>query len=128
MNKVSSEDLDTPLRQFGPKRRDAFSGLKPHNDLIEGLRRKGASFHTIHQVLRAKGVQTSATMIRSYCQKVLAEPSQGRARKSKKSKARTAQLNRTEVAPKVSQDAGSMLLPTPTTQIRERSTGPRVAK
>src|SRR5947208_13152216 len=104
MNQVSTEQLDALLQQFGPKRREAFSGLKPHNDLIEGLRRKGASFHTIHQVLRAQGVQTCPTMIRSYCQKVLAEPSQRTARKSKKSKAMTAQLNRTKVAPKVGQD------------------------
>ena|SRR5438477_11054217 len=74
MNRVSSEHLDSLLRQFGPKRREAFSGLKPHKDLIEGLRHRGASFQTIHQVLRAQGVQTCPTMIRAYCRKVLAEP------------------------------------------------------
>ena len=125
MNKVS-EDLDTLLRQFGPKRREAFSCLKPHNDLIEGLRRKGASFQTIHQVLRAKGVQTCPTMIRAYCRKVLAEPSQRSDRKSKKSKATSAPPNQTEVVPKVDQVA--VLQPGPATHICERSSGPRVAK
>ena|SRR2546421_2595273 len=128
MIKVSSEHLDSLLRQFGPKRREAFSGLKPRNDLIEGLRHRGASFQTIHQVLRAQGVQTCPTMIRAYCRKVLAEPSQRMSQKSKKSKATPAPSNQTEVAPNVGQIAASVLQPAPATQIGEHSTGPRVAK
>ena len=38
MNQVSTEQLDALLQQFGPRRREAFSALKPHNDVIEGLR------------------------------------------------------------------------------------------
>src|SRR6266542_3302688 len=86
MNQVSTEQLDALLQQFGPRRREAFCALKLHNDLIEGLRRRGASFYTIHQVLRAQGVQTCPTMIRDYCRKVLAEPRQRMTRKGKNSK------------------------------------------
>src|SRR5439155_335887 len=86
MNQVSTEQLDALLRQFGPRRREAFCGLKPHNDLIAGLRRRGASFQTIHQVLRAQGVQTCPTMIRDYCHKVLAEPRQRMTRKGQNAK------------------------------------------
>ena len=74
MSNVSPEHLDALLREFGPKRREPFSGLKPHGDLIEGLRRKRAPFHMIHQVLQAQGVHTCSTMIREYCRKVLANP------------------------------------------------------
>src|SRR5439155_26442195 len=119
MNQVSTEQLDALLRQFGPRRREAFCGLKPHNDLIAGLRHRGASFQTIHQVLRAQGVQTCPTMIRAYCRKVLAEPSQRMNQKSKKSKATPARSNQTEVASNVGQIAASVLQPAPATQIRE---------
>src|SRR6266536_6666818 len=101
MNQVSTEHLDALLQQFGPRRREAFSALKPHNDLIEGLRRKGASFQTIHQVLRAQGVQTSPTTIRDYCRKVLAEPRQQMGRKSRRAKSMSAPSNQTPVAAKV---------------------------
>src|SRR6266480_6023455 len=86
MSNVSPEQLDALLREFGPKRREPFSGLKPHDDLIEWLRRKGASFPTIHQVLQAQGVQTCPTMIRAYCRKVLAEPGQRTVPKGKRAK------------------------------------------
>src|SRR6266480_8007623 len=86
MSHVSPEQLDALLREFGPKRREPFSGLKPHRDLIEGLRRKGASFQTIQQVLQAQGVQTCPTMIRAYCRKVLAEPVQGMVPRGKRAR------------------------------------------
>src|SRR5216117_3140727 len=101
MNQVSTEQLDALLQQFGPRRREAFSALKPHNDLIEGFRRRGASFYTIHQVLRAQGVQTCPTMIREYCRKVLAEPRQRTTRKGKNAKSKSAPPSQTPIAPKV---------------------------
>ncbi len=128
MNKVSIEQLDALLQQFAPRRREAFSGLKPHNDLIEGLRRKGASFQTIHQVLRAQGVQTSPTTIRDYCRKVLAEPRQGTARKGKRAESMSTQSNQTPIPPKTGPIQVPVLHSTPVTPLRERSTGPHVAK
>src|SRR5438477_9835065 len=86
MNQVSTEQLDALLQQFGPRRPEAFSALKSHNDLIEALRRRGASSYTIHQVLRAQDVQTCPTMIREYCRKVLDEPRQRPPRKGKNAK------------------------------------------
>ena len=130
MNLVSTEQLDALLQQFGPRRREAFSALKLHNDLIEGLRRRGASFYTIHQVLRAQGVQTCPTMIRDYCRKVLAEPRQRMTRKGKNSKSTSAPPSQTRIAPKVHPIAIAVpvLHSTPAPPIRERSTGPHVAK
>src|SRR5438093_6322943 len=127
MNQLSTEHLDALLQQFGPRRREAFSALKSHNDLIEGLRRRGASFYTIHQVLRAQGVQTCPTMIREYCRKVLAEPRQRPPRKGKNAKSMSAPPSQTQIAPKVASPA--VVVPVPrSTPIRERSTGPHVAK
>ena len=128
MIKVSSEHLDSLLRQFGPKRREAFSGLKPHNDLIEGLRHRGASLQTIHQVLRAQGVQTCPTMIREYCRKVLAEPRQRTTRKGKNAKPTPVPPSQTPIAPKVGLPAVAVIHSNPTTPHRERSAGPHVAK
>ena len=127
MNQVSTEQLDALLQQFGPRRREAFSALKSHNDLIEGLRRRGASFYTIHQVLRAQGVQTCPTMIREYCRKVLAEPRQRTTRKGKNAKP-TLVPSQTPIAPKVGPLAMSVLQSNSATPVRERSTGPHVAK
>ena len=127
MSKVSPEQLDALLREFGPKRREAFSGLKPHGDLIEGLRRKGASFQTIHEVLEAQGVKTCPTMIREYCRKVLAEPEQHILPKGKKSKPPTAPPTRIPYTPKTN----SVPAPVPHTKpavTHERPGGPRIAK
>src|SRR5438552_1464956 len=128
MNQVSTEQLDALLRQFGPRRREAFCGLKPHNDLIAGLRRRGASFQTIHQVLRAQGVQTCPTMIRDYCHKVLAETRQRMTRKGQNAKSTSAPANQTPVAPKACPTSVPALHSTPATPLRERSTGPHIAK
>jgi len=128
MNQVSTEHLDALLQQFGPRRREAFSALKPHNDLIEGLRRRGASFYTIHQVLRAQGVQTCPTMIREYCRKVLAEPRQRTTRKGKNAKPTPVPPSQTPITPKVGPLAMSVLQSNSATPVRERSTGPHVAK
>src|SRR5919197_1412171 len=111
MNQVSLEHLDALLRQFGPRRREAFSALKPHNDLIEGLRRRGASFYTIHQVLRAQGVQTCPTMIRDYCHKVLAEPHQRMTRKGRDAKSTSAPRRQTPIAPKDNTPASAVPVP-----------------
>jgi len=128
MNQLSAEQLDALLRQFEPRRREAFCGLKPHNDLIAGLRRRGASFQTIHQVLRAQGVQTCQTMIRDYCRKVLAEPRHRMTRKGKNTKSTPAPANQTPVAPKACPTGVPALHSTPATPLRERSSGPHVAK
>ena len=127
MNQVSTEQLEALLQQFGPRRREAFSALKPHNHLIEGLRRRGASFYTIHQVLRAQGVQTCPTMIREYCRKVLDEPRQRPPRKGKNAKSMSAPPSQTPIAPNVASPV--VVVPVPrSTPIRERSTAPHVAK
>src|SRR3989442_712429 len=125
---VSSEHLDSLLRQFGPKRREAFSGLKPHNDLIEGLRHRGASFQTIHQVLRAQGVQTCPTMIRAYCRKVLAEPGQRMAPKGKRAKSSSAPPAQVQFTPKPGPVAVPVLQTKSAITTRERPVGPRIAK
>src|SRR5205814_5940873 len=128
MNQVSTEQLEALLQQFGPRRREAFSALKPHNHLIEGLRRRGASFYTIHQVLRAQGVQTCPTMIREYCRKVLAEPRQRTTRKGKNAKPTSVPPSQTPIAPKVGPLAMPVLQSNLATPVRERSTCPHVAK
>ena len=128
MNQVSTEQLDALLQQFGPRRREAFSALKPHNELIEALRRRGASFYTIHQVLQAQGVQTCPTMIREYCRKVLAEPRQRTTRKGKNAKSTSAPPRQTPIAPNVGLPAVPVIRSNPTTSLRGRSTGPHVAK
>src|SRR5437016_5042612 len=128
MNKVSPEQLDALLLEFGPKRREPFSGLKPHGDLIEGLRRRGASFQTIHQVLQAQGVKTCPTMIREYCRNVLTEPRQQAVPKNKKSKPPAAQPTQAPHTPKT----GSVPVPVthtkPAVNAHERPVGPRIAK
>ena len=127
MSKVSPEQLDALLRQFGPKRREPFSGLRPHGDLIQGLRRKGASFQTIHEVLSAQGVQTCSTMIREYCRKVLAEPKQHMVPKGKQSKPPTGPPTRVSCTPQSNPVPVPVTITKPTTT-HERPVGPRIAK
>jgi len=128
MSKVWPEQLDALMREFGPKRREPFSGLKSHGDLIEGLRRKGASFQTIHQVLQARGVQTCPTMIRAYCRKVLAEPGQRMAPKGKRAKSSSAPPAQVQFTPKPGPVAVPVLQTKSAITTRERPVGPRIAK
>lgn len=148
-------DLEELLTRFGPKPKESFAVLRPHGELIKGLRRSGASFETIRHVLEHKGVETCPTSIRRFCRKVLGEAGDPLARKrksSRKSKAipmtdargsavepATAQSlkpepaepsRQTPLAPNVDTPAGAapVLHSTPPTPVRERSTGPRIAK
>jgi hypothetical protein len=73
MNDQSSEHIDELLAQFGPKRKLAFTPLRPHTELIRGLRQRGASFATVLEVLKHQGVETSHTSVRSFCVTLLGE-------------------------------------------------------
>ena len=141
-------DLEELLTRFGPKPKESFAVLRPHGELIKGLRRSGASFETIRHVLEHKGVETCPTSIRRFCRKVLGEAGDPLARKrksSRKSKAipmtdargsavepATAQSLKPEPAEpsrqRQSAGAAPVLHSTPPTPVRERSTGPRIAK
>jgi hypothetical protein len=128
MNKVSPEQLDALLQKFGPKRREPFSGLKPHGDLIQGLRRRGASLQTIHQVLQAQGVKTCPTMIREYCRKVLAERGQQVVPKTKKAKPAAAPPLQAPHTPMTDSVPVPLAHTKPAANVHERPVGPRIAK
>jgi hypothetical protein len=85
MNSQSPELLDALLAQHGPERTQPFRGLRPHTDLICGLRAKGASFDTVVRVLKAKGTITSDTTVRRFCLEVLGEmPKRAKSRRRPK--------------------------------------------
>ena len=73
MTDPAADNVDDLLTRFGPRRKERFAAVQPHRLLIEELRRKGASFQTIFQVLKHKGIETSTTRVRAFCREVLNE-------------------------------------------------------
>jgi len=90
MNDESPDQVDQLLADFGPKRKLAFAPLRPHAELIQNLRKKRASFATVLEVLKHKGVETSHTSVRSFCRTVLGE--HGRERPKSKQGRRSLRL------------------------------------
>jgi hypothetical protein len=82
MNSHTPDILDQLIADHGPQRIERFVVLRPHLDLIRGLREKGGSFDTIVRVLRSKGARTSDTTLRRFCIEVLGEkPKKARGRR-----------------------------------------------
>ena len=125
------EHLDDLLTRFGPKPKQSFAALRPHGELIKGLRQRGASFETIQQVLEDKGVETCPTSIRRFCRKVLGEASDQSSRKPKSARKPKATLvtgTRTSTAePSTVQTLKPKLKP-PELSRQTQSAGPRIAK
>ena len=123
------EHLDDLLTRFGPKPKQSFAALRPHSELIKGLRQRGASFETIQQILEDKGLETCPTSIRRFCRKVLGEASDQSSRKPKSARKPNAILvtgTRTSTA---EPSTVQTLKPTPPELSRQtQSAGPRIAK
>jgi hypothetical protein len=74
--------IDKLIAEFQPQgRRPAFRNLEPHHALILALRERGASFQTIHAILKHQGVTTSKSRIAEFVRTVLAESKPHRSRR-----------------------------------------------
>jgi transposase len=72
----------TAVRDFTPKSSSKFQTLLPFKDGIAELRRKGASYETIADILRNTNVVVSHDTVTRFCHEVLGlTPAQRRRRK-----------------------------------------------
>jgi len=88
MNDASSAELvqnrfATAVRNFTPKPSAKFQKLLPFKDGIAELRRKGASYETIADILRNTNVAVSHDTVTRFCREVLElTPAQRRRRQT----------------------------------------------
>ena len=106
-----------------PKR---FAALLPHRDGIAELRRKGASFVMIREILAMAGIEVAADTVRRFYRQVIEEPRAVTKRSSKRERsAAPAPLNSPAPAVATSPIVGA---PEPTAPAEpSRSRGPRIA-
>jgi hypothetical protein len=106
-----------------PKR---FAALLPHRDGIAELRRKGASFVMIREILAMAGIEVAADTVRRFYRQVIEDPRTGTERSSKRERsAAPAPLNSPAPAVATSPIVGA---PEPTAPAEpSRSRGPRIA-
>lgn len=64
-------DFATAVREFTPTLPAKFRMLMPFREGIEELRRKGASYETIADILRNIDVTVSHDTVARFCQKIL---------------------------------------------------------
>ena len=106
-----------------PKR---FAALLPHRDGIAELRRKGASFVMIREILAMAGIEVAADTVRRFYRQVIEDPCTGTKRSSKRERsAAPAPLNSPAPAVATSPIVGA---PEPTAPAEpSRSRGPPIA-
>lgn len=75
MDTPTHDEIDRLLATYGPNRPPAYAVLRPCVDLIRALRQKGASFETVRQILRVRGVTVSESSVRNFCREILGEAS-----------------------------------------------------
>ena len=84
VTQVARSDFATAVRNFTPTSPAKFQTLLPFKEGIAELRRKGASYETIADILRNLNVAVSHDTVTRFCHKVLGfAPAQRRRRKRK---------------------------------------------
>lgn len=90
---IETDEIRTALvsvaENFQPRRRQRFKSLLPLREEIRGLRRRGASFETIAELLRKHSVQTSHETVRRFYREIIEERPWKPKRRRKKSRVRT---------------------------------------
>jgi len=84
VTQVARSDFATAVRNFTPTAPAKFQMLLPFQEGIAELRRKGASYETIADILRNLNVAVSHDTVTRFCHKVLGfAPAQRRRRKQR---------------------------------------------
>jgi hypothetical protein len=84
VTQVARSDFATAVRNFTPSAPAKFQTLLPFKEGIAELRRKGASYETIADILRNLNVAVSHDTVTRFCHKVLGfAPAQRRRRKQR---------------------------------------------
>ena len=84
VTQVARSDFATAVRNFTPSTPAKFQTLLPFKEGIAELRRKGASYETIADILRNLNVAVSHDTVTRFCHKVLGfAPAQRRRRKQR---------------------------------------------
>ncbi len=114
------------VRNFADVPPKRFAALLPHRDGIAELRRKGASFVMIREILAMAGIEVAADTVRRFYRQVIEDPRTGTKRSSKRERsAAPAPLNSPAPAVATSPIVGA---PEPTAPAEpSRSRGPRIA-
>jgi hypothetical protein len=80
---LAQNQFATTVRNFTPKSSPKFQKLLPFKDGIAELRRKGASYETIADILRNTNVTVSHDTVARFCRELLdLTPAQRRRRKT----------------------------------------------
>ena len=92
---LAQNQFATAVRNFTPKLSAKFQKLLPFKDGIAELRRKGASYETIADILRNTNVVVSHDTVTRFCHEVLGlTPAQRRRRKTSARRATQKSLSR----------------------------------
>lgn len=127
---IKTDEIRTALvsvaENFQPRRRQRFKLLLPLKEEIRELRRRGASFETIAELLRKHSVQTSHETVRRFCREVLDEQPVRRNRRRSKGRGAIHETTRPRHAAKPS-IAADRQPKSPVTSSRPKR-GPRIAR
>src|SRR5664279_6357649 len=92
---LAQNQFATAVRNFTPKLSAKFQKLLPFKDGIAELRRKGASYETIADILRNTNVVVSHDTVTRFCHEALGlTPAQRRRRKTSARRATQKSLSR----------------------------------
>jgi hypothetical protein len=119
------------VEQFAPPPRHRFHALLPAKDMIAELRRKGASYETIAELLTQHSLPTCRSAIARFCHAVLDEKPRPKRRASARRLVPPTPVSSPELAPPpapVSPNLGSELRSSSSDiSSTPRSKGPRIA-
>jgi hypothetical protein len=123
--------IEKVVTEFRPKRPPKFQELLPAKELITELRRKGASYESIAEVLDQHCLTVSKSAIAMFCHQVLGESFRSRRRPAKRRRP-AAVLTGIEHRPKPKSNVAGA--PPPAAHLKgnedstARSGGPHIAK
>lgn len=127
---IKTDEIRTALvsvaENFQPRRRQRFKLLVPLKEEIRALRRRGASFETIAELLRKHSVRTSHETVRRFCREILDEQPMRRNRRRPNRRGATHEATRPRHAAKPTIAAERQPKSPGTSSRSER--GPRIAR
>ncbi len=123
MDTPTEAEIDSLLATHGPKRPPAYAALHPCLNLVRALRQRQASFETVREILRARGVEASESTIRNFCRDVLGESPALRRPELRKPRRRL----EPPPPPEPASEPSPAPSPTPPPAPDPRARGPRIA-
>jgi IS30 family transposase len=127
---IKTDEIRTALvsvaENFQPRRHQRFKLLIPLREEIRALRRRGASFEIIAELLRKHSVQTSHETVRRFCREVI-EEQPGRRTRRRSTRSRSTH-GATQSRPKAGATIPTDRKPKSPVTSSQPERGPRIAR